>query len=71
MGKMRVLKTLAVMAVMLSGAAVPAMAQSELDQSQTNTSLGWAMQEPDKQTFTAQKSGTLDRVELHAACIDR
>jgi Bacterial Ig-like domain len=70
MGKMRILKTLAVMAVMLCVAAVPAMAQSELDQSQTNISSRWDMQDPDKQTFTAQKSGTLDRVELHASCIN-
>ena len=67
MGKM-ILKTLAVMAVMLSGAAVPAMAQSELDQSQTVWDAGWVTNELDKQTFTAQKTGTLDSVWVNANC---
>jgi Bacterial Ig-like domain len=68
MGKMRILKTLAVMAVMLCGAAVPAMAQSELDQSQTVVNQFWATSEPDKQTFTAQKTGTLDKVSVYVGC---
>ena len=55
MGKMRILKTLAVLAVMLCVAAVPAMAQSELDQSQTVWDAAWATNELDKQTFTARK----------------
>lgn len=67
MGKRRILKTLAVMGVMLCVAAVPAMAQSELDQSQTDTSHGWLIQQPDKQSFTAQKTGTLDRVLVNIA----
>ena len=62
MGKRRILKTLAVMAVMLCGAAVPAMAQSELDQSEPDfISQQWVTHELDKQTFTAQKTGTLDK----------
>src|SRR5215211_1704521 len=40
MSTKRILKTLAVMAVMLSVAALPAMAQSELDQSQTTVQSG-------------------------------
>jgi Bacterial Ig-like domain len=68
MGKMRILKTLAVMAVMLCVAAVPAMAQSELDQSQTVWDAAWVTQELDKQTFTAQKTGTLDSVWVYATC---
>src|SRR5919112_15429 len=68
MGKMRILKTLAVMAVMLCVAAVPAMAQSELDQSQTVVNQLWATSEPDKQTFTAQKTGTLDKVSVYVDC---
>jgi Bacterial Ig-like domain len=68
MGKMRILKTLAVMAVMLCVAAVPAMAQSELDQSQTVVNLSWVTQELDRQTFTAQKTGTLDSVWVYAGC---
>ena len=69
MGKMRILKTLAVMAVMLCVAAVPAMAQSELDQSQTVVNQFWVSQEPDKQTFTAQKTGTLDKVSVYVNCL--
>jgi Bacterial Ig-like domain len=69
MGKMRILKTLAVMAVMLCVAAVPAIAQSELDQSQTVVNQFWVSQEPDKQTFTAQKTGTLDKVSVYVNCL--
>ena len=65
----RILKTLAMMAVMLSLAVVPAVAQSELDQSQPIFNRSWAIQEEHvKQTFTAQKTGTLDTVELHVEC---
>src|SRR5215213_1127100 len=67
MGKMRILKTLAVMAVMLCLAAVPAMAQSELDQSQTVINHFW-VEGPAKQTFTAQKTGTLDKVFVYVNC---
>ena len=70
MSKKRILITLAVMAVMLSLAAAPAMAQSELDQSQPSIDGGWTMQEPDKQTFTAQKSGTLDQVTIYPRCFN-
>jgi hypothetical protein len=69
MGKTRILKTLAVMAVMLCVATVPAMAQSELDQSQTVVNQHWVSQEPDKQTFTAQKTGTLDKVSVYVNCL--
>jgi hypothetical protein len=68
MGKRRILKTLAVMAVMLCVAAVPAMAQSELDQSQTVWDAGWGTNELDKQTFTAQKTGTLNSVWVYVSC---
>jgi hypothetical protein len=72
MGKMRILKTLAVMAVMavmLSVAAVPAKAQSELDQSQLIIDQRWYIQnETDRQTFTAQKTGTLDMVRINVHC---
>src|SRR5215211_7343281 len=70
MSKKRILKTLAVMAVMLSLAAAPAMAQSELDQSQYAFNAEWVMQEPAKQTFTAQKTGTLDKVAIVVGCDD-
>jgi hypothetical protein len=53
MSNKRILITLAVMAVMLSLAAAPAMAQSELDQIQGSIENGWTLQETDKQTFTA------------------
>jgi len=68
MSKKRILITLAVMAVMLSLAAAPAMAQSELDQNQPVINTEWVMQERDKQTFTAQKTGTLDQVTIYAYC---
>src|SRR5215210_1273844 len=68
MSKKRILITLAVMAVMLSLAAAPAMAQSELDQSQPIINQSWIMQEPDKQTFTAQRTGTLDLVTIYVQC---
>jgi len=68
MSKTRILKTLALMAVVLSLAAAPAMAQSELDQNQPAINVEWVMQEPDKQTFTAQKTGTLDKVTIYASC---
>src|SRR5215213_2707131 len=70
MGKIWILKTLAVMAVMLCVAAVPAMAQSELDQSQTVINQFWGANAPDKQkqTFTAQKTGTLDEVFVYVGC---
>jgi len=59
-----------VMAVMLCVAAVPAMAQSELDQSQPDfLSQQWVTNELDKQTFTAQKTGTLDSVWVVANCV--
>jgi hypothetical protein len=68
MSTKRILKTLAVMAVMLSLAVVPAMAESELDQSQTTIDNFWVMQEPDGQTLTAQKTGTLDKVSVVVGC---
>jgi hypothetical protein len=69
MSKKRILITLAVMAVMLSLAAAPAMAQSELDQSQPIINQTWRMQETDRQTFTAQKTGTLNTVTIYALCL--
>ncbi len=67
----KILKTLAVMAVIVSVAAVPAMAQSELDQSQTTTDVPVVMDRSHaSQTFTAQKTGTLDKVSVHVGCCE-
>ena len=65
----RILKTLATMAVMVCLAALPAIAQSELDQSQAVIDTGWSSNEPDRQTFTAQKTGTLDKVSVWVGCM--
>jgi hypothetical protein len=69
--RISVLLAMAVMSVMLSLAAVPAVAQSELDQSQTTVDAPLLFDRAKfSQTFTAQKTGTLDRVFFHVGCCE-
>lgn len=69
--KKRILTTLAMMAVLLSLAAIPAMAQSQLDQSQTTVNNTSTMDVPFvSQTFTAGQTGRLDKVSIYLGCCE-
>jgi hypothetical protein len=63
------LKTLAVLAVLLAIAGVPAMAETQLDQEQASYNAGAIVDDSGwSQSFTAGKSGKLDKVSLLLAC---
>src|SRR5215210_1149540 len=63
------LKTLAVMTVLLALAGAPAMAETQLDQEQASRNAH-AIISPDgfSQSFTAGKSGKLDKISLLLSC---